>query len=245
MKNKLVLVTGATRGLGLAVTQNLQAAGYSVVATGRKLTPALEDLIQDGPCGEGSVHYKNLDLSDFAQIHPALNEIVQEFGDLYGLVNNAAIASDGVLATMHETQIAEVINVNVTGTLLVTKYAVRSMLMGGVGRVVNISSIIASSGFNGLSVYGASKSALIGFSKSLARELGKAAITVNAVSPGYMKTDMSAALDKSQIAAIIRRSPLGSLVDVKDVAHTVRYLLSPEAAMITGANFTVDAGSTC
>jgi 3-oxoacyl-[acyl-carrier protein] reductase len=244
MSEKCILVTGGTRGLGLAISSRLKKDGYHVVASGRKCTPELEQLIQSPLPGGGQVAYEQIDLADFSSIHSRVLEIVRKQGSIYGLVNNAAIAHDGVLPTMHDTEIASVINVNVTGTILMTKYAVRSMLMEGRGRVVNISSIIASTGFNGLSVYGASKAALLGFTKSLARELGKAAITVNAISPGYMATDMSSGLDEEQLASIRRRSPLGLLTETHDVAHSVAFLLSDQAAAITGTNITIDAGST-
>ncbi len=244
MKN--VLVTGGTRGLGLAICAQLKTDGYRVIAAGRTLTPALSAQIDADPSPSGgTIEYERLDLADLASLHPFTTDLVKRYGPLYGLINNAAIAHDGVLATMHDSQIDEVIHVNVTGTLVLTKYAIRPMLVSGSGRVVNISSIIASTGFNGLSVYAASKSAMIGFTRSLARELGKGGITVNAISPGYMQTDMSAGLDEKKLAAISRRSPMGKLVGVEDVAHAVTYLLSENAALVTGTNLTVDAGSTC
>ena len=145
---------------------------------------------------------------------------------------------------MHDSQIAEVLLVNVTGTIVLTKYALRSMLVSGSGRVVNFSSIISRTGYNGLSVYGASKAALLGFTRSLAREVGRAGITVNAVLPGYMKTDMTAGLDGDKLASIERRSALRVLVGTADVAGGVAYFLSPDAALVTGTELTIDAGST-
>lgn len=242
---KRILVTGGTRGLGLAICTRLKREGYHVIAAGRNSSEGLSALLSPEEGSPGQIHFERLDLADFATIHETVTAISKKHGHLYGLVNNAAMAHDGVLATMHDSQIERLIDVNVTGTILVTKYAIRGMLLGGEGRVVNIASIIANTGFNGLSVYGASKAALIGFTRSLARELGKARISVNAVLPGYMQTDMSSGLDDEQLAAITRRSPLGQLVDVADVAGTVNFLLSPEGAMITGTTITVDAGSTC
>jgi 3-oxoacyl-[acyl-carrier protein] reductase len=128
--------------------------------------------------------------------------------------------------------------------IFLAKYACRSMLLQREGRIVNVASIIAQTGFNGLSVYAATKSALIGFTKSLARELGKAGITVNTVSPGYMETGMTRTIDAAKLDAIRWRSPLGRLVSVTDVAEAIAFLISDKAAMITGADFKVDAGST-
>ena len=234
-----VLVTGATRGLGLAVTRRLVAEGFLVVASGRQPTPELDELIAGG-----RVVFEPMDLSSHADLHAFVQRVTARHGHLFGLVNNAALGHDGVLATMHDAQIAELIAVNVTGTILLTKYAVRSMLLGGGGRIVNISSIIATSGFNGLSVYAATKAALNGFTKSLAREVGKAGITVNAVAPGYMQTDMTGALDGEKLETIRRRSPLGRLAKVEDAAGMVAWLLGPDASAVTGTVFTVDAGAT-
>jgi 3-oxoacyl-[acyl-carrier protein] reductase len=185
-----------------------------------------------------------LDLNETTALHGFVREVTRLHGPLYALVNNAAVGHDGVLATLHESQIAEMLRVNVQAPMLLAKYAARSMLLQRCGRIVNIGSIIGSTGFSGLSVYGASKAALAGFTKSLARELGKAGITVNTVAPGYMETDMTAGLQGDKLETIRRRSPLGHLATVQDVAGAVAYLLSEDAANVTGTTLTVDAGST-
>jgi 3-oxoacyl-[acyl-carrier protein] reductase len=244
MAKLTILVTGGTRGLGLAITRRLAREGYRVVATGRRPSEALDQVIREAQTTGGTVEFRALDLAGRAGLHDFVRELTRAFGGLYGLVNNAAVAHDGVLATMHETQIAEVLTVNVTHTLMLTKYALRPMLLARTGRVINIASVIGFTGFNGLSVYGASKAALIGFTRSLAREVGRAGITVNAVAPGYMATDMSAGLDDEQRAAIQRRTPLGRLVTVEEVAGAVAFLCGPDAAGITGTVLTVDGGST-
>jgi 3-oxoacyl-[acyl-carrier protein] reductase len=218
--SKLIIVTGASRGLGLAISQRLAASGYRVVGASRKISPAFETLINES---EGRVAFRPLDLGQTKGHHEWVRAVEKEFGAIYGLINNGATAHDGVLATMHESQIEELIQVNVLGTIILTKYALRSMLPKRCGRVINIASIIGSTGFNGLSVYGATKSALLGFTRSLAREVGRANITVNTVSPGYMETDMSAGLTPDKLETIIRRSPMRTLVSVADVAGTVAY----------------------
>lgn len=238
-----ILLTGATRGLGLAIARRLKKEGYHVIATGRKLTPELEALISEVELS-GKISFHAFDLSLTEQIHEFVQGIVKEHGPIFGLVNNAALGHDGVLATMHDSQISELVNVNVLSPILLTKYASRSMLMKRRGRIINVSSIIATTGFNGLSVYGATKSALTGFTKSLSRELGKRGITVNTVAPGYMATDMTQGLQGGKLESITRRSPFGKLATVDDVAGSISYLLSDDANMVTGTTITVDAGST-
>jgi len=239
-KQRVVLVTGGNRGLGFAIVQTLADTGYLVVAAARSCTPELEQFMMEN----SNVAYEPLDLADRRALHQWSKNFVEKHGAPYALINNAAIAHDGVLGTMHESQIEEVIAVNVTATLLLTKYISRSMLRNRVGRIINVSSIIASTGFNGLSVYAASKAALNGFTKSLSRELGKVNITVNAVAPGYMETNMSAGINDIQLDQIRRRSALKRLAKTSEVASTVKYLLSDEAAAITGTILTVDAGNT-
>ena len=239
--SSLVLVTGASRGLGLAICEHLANTGYHVIGASRNNTPEFEALQQRYA---GAVEFVPLDLAHISGHHEWVRQLERRFGPLFGLVNNGAIAYDGVLATMHETQIAELIQVNLTGTIVLTKYALRSMLPQRKGRVIQIASIIATTGFNGLSVYAATKAALQGFTRSLAREVGRANITVNSVSPGYMATQMSAGLAPDKLETIVRRSPLGRLAEVGDVAAAVGYLLSAAAERVTGIDLKVDAGST-
>ncbi len=240
---KLVLVTGGTRGLGLAITRHLAEQGqYRVVATGRSLSQEIQHLVGGAP--DDRVIFRELDLNDLPGIHEFVVRLTTEFGPLYGLVNNAAVGHDGILATMHERQIEELLRVNLEAPVLLSKYASRSMLTQLEGRIIQVSSIIAQTGFKGLAVYGATKAGMLGLTRSLARELGRGGITVNAVLPGYMETDMTAGLDESKLASIRRRSPSGKLAEVGDVAAAIGFLLSEEAASITGTTLTIDAGST-
>lgn len=241
MSDKWVWVTGGNRGLGLAISRRALAAGYSVLIAARKRSEAVDEL---QTTYGGRLSFRELDLAKVSELHAWCTAAIKDFGAPYALINNAAIAHDGVLGTMHESQIAETIMVNVTATIILTKYVSRSMLRHRNGRIVNISSIIASTGFNGLSVYAASKAALNGFTRSLARELGKVGITVNSVAPGFMKTDMSAGIDDEQMSQIMRRSALRRLATTDEAASMVEYLLSDAAGAVTGAILTVDAGNT-
>lgn len=238
-QKKLVIVTGGNKGLGLEIVKSLLDRDYTIVIAARNFTDEARLLTN-----EHDVHFEFLDLSDTKSIYPWTKSIFDKYGASYALVNNAAIAHDGVLGTMHEKEIEETILTNVTGTIILTKYVSRNMLKNRLGRIVNISSIIASTGFNGLSVYAASKAALNGFTKSLSRELGKVNITVNSVAPGYMQTDMSAGINTDQLDQIRRRSALRRLAKTEEVASAVRYLLSSDAAAITGTIITIDAGNT-
>lgn len=236
---KIVMVTGASRGLGLAISQRLASDGYKVLAIARSDSSELNTL-----CDGESVYFERFDLSEIDQIHSWIGGVIKKHGRIYGLVNNAAIGADGILATMHENDIAQSLRVNLQSPIVLTKYVSRSMLLGGIGRIVNVSSIIGSTGFSGLSVYAATKSGLIGFTKSLSRELGKANITVNCVAPGYMDTDMTKGISSDKLASIKRRSPSGKLASVESVAASISFLLGVDGGMINGTTITIDAGST-
>ena len=237
MKN--IIVTGARAGLGLAICKKLAGDGYRVIAVVRQAGMQTDELAKIP-----QIEIEEFDLSAIDQLHGWVASLTKRHGRIYGLVNNAAIGNDGVLATMHETDIAKLLTVNLHSPILLSKYVSRSMLLGGEGRIINVSSIIASTGFNGLSVYGATKAGLVGFTKSLSRELGKANITVNCVAPGYMETDMTKGIAEHKLESIKRRSPSGKLASVESVADAVAFLLAPSAAMINGTTITVDAGST-
>jgi 3-oxoacyl-[acyl-carrier protein] reductase len=237
-----VIVTGGSRGLGLGMVRVLSSAGYNVIAIARKESAELAEVIQDS--GTGRVHFRSFDLFDTAAIAGFVKSLRREFGSFHGLVNNAGIGTGGLLASMPDAQIERLVRLNTLAPVILTKYVVRSMMADGGGRIVNVSSIVSFTGFSGLSVYSATKSSLVGFTRSLAREVGKVSITVNAIAPGFVDTEMTEILQPEQRAKILRRSALGRLVAVEDVANAVEFLLSDKAKNITGTVLTVDAGST-
>jgi 3-oxoacyl-[acyl-carrier protein] reductase len=240
-----VLVTGASRGLGLGIARKLAGAGYRVIGLARKKTKDVTEAIAAAErAKDGAFSFVPFDLGQVDEIPDLVRKLRKEFGPLFGLVNNAALGLDGALALMHNSQIEQLVRLNTLSPILLTKYVVRAMMSEGSGRVVNVASIIGFTGYSGLSVYAATKASMLGFTRSLAREVGRLGINVNAVAPGFIDTDMTHGLAGEQRAQVMRRSALRRLADVDDVANAVEYLLSDKARSISGTVLTVDAGAT-
>jgi 3-oxoacyl-[acyl-carrier protein] reductase len=240
-----VLVTGGSRGLGLAIARRLAASGDRVIAIARRESEELQAAMHAAEAdGRGAIRFHAADLSDIAGLHDLVNALRDEFGALHALVNNAGLGTSGMLATMHDGAIERLVRLNLTSPLVLTKYVVRAMMTAGGNRIVNISSIVADTGYSGLSAYSATKAAMVGFTRSLARELGPLGITVNAVAPGFVETEMTGELNPGQRAQIARRSALKRMPEPADIAGTVAFLLSDAARNITGTVVTVDAGNT-
>jgi len=237
-----VLVTGGTRGVGLAVASRLAADGFRVFALGRKESDDLAKAIAGYPAG--ALNFVPFDLMDVDVIPDLVREMKTEHGPFYGLVNNAALGTEGLLSNMHNSDIEKLVKLNTVSPLVLTKYVARGMMTAGEGRIVNISSIIASTGYSGLAVYGATKAAMLGFTRSLAREVGRLGINVNAVAPGFMDTEMTRSMASGQRVKIVSRAALKRLAEVEDVAAMVAYLMSDAARNITGTVMTIDAGNT-
>ncbi|HWX63458.1 SDR family NAD(P)-dependent oxidoreductase [Bradyrhizobium sp.] len=239
-----VLITGGSRGIGLVIARRLVAAGYQAIAVARRESEELRVAKADLSKSTGALQFRACDLSAVDAIPGFVKTLRDEFGAIYGLVNNAGIGTEGLLATMHNSQIEALVRLNVLSPVILTKYVVRHMVADGKGRIVNISSIIASTGYNGLSVYGATKAASVGFTRSLAREVGKVGITVNAIAPGFIDTELTHSLSEQQRERIAGRSALRRLAEPDDVASMVEYLLGDGGRNITGSVFTIDAGNT-
>ncbi len=240
-----VLVTGGSRGLGLAIATQLARAGYRVIAVARKSTNELSAASQEAAkIGSGTIEFRALDLSDIAGIPPFVRTLRASVGPLYGLVNNAGLGTSGVLANMRDDTIESLIRLNTLAPIVLAKYVAKSMMLERAGRIVNIASIVATTGYSGLSVYSATKASLLGFTSSLARELGPLGITVNAISPGFIDTEMTQELNANHREKIARRSALHRMAEPVDVARSVEFLLGDGGRNITGTSIIVDAGNT-
>jgi 3-oxoacyl-[acyl-carrier protein] reductase len=240
-----VVVTGASRGIGLGVAKKLAASGYRVIAVARAVTPELQSAISETEKDAvGALIFESFDLGEIDAIGDFVAGLRRRHGPIYGLVNNAAIGTEGVLAIMPNAEIERLLRLNSLSPIILTKFVVRGMMSDGRGRVVNLSSIIASTGYNALSVYAATKASMIGFTKSLAREVGRVGVTVNAIAPGFINTAMTSSLAPDQRKRVADRSALRRLAEVEDVANMTAFLIGEAGRNITGAVMTIDAGST-
>jgi len=241
-----IIVTGASRGIGLAIAKRLVHSGYKVLGVARKMSDQFQaaqaEFASQGKAG--AMELLTFDLSDTGNIRAFVSDTRKAHGKVYGLVNNAALGTDGLLAMMEDGKIDELLRVNVQAPIMLAKYVGRHMMADGEGRIVNVGSIIGFTGYSGLSVYGATKSAMLGFTRSFAREVGRVGVTVNAVAPGFMATEMTSALGDGDREQIARRAALKRLATPDDVAGAVDFLMGPTGKNITGTVLTVDAGAT-
>ncbi len=239
-----ILVTGASRGIGLAIARRLAKGGDRVIAVARSQGAELDDAIAATSGSGGEICFRAFDLSEVDAIPAFVQELRRAFGPIFGLINNAGIGTEGLLATMHNSQIEALVRLNVLSPIILTKYIARQMMADGAGRIINMSSIVATTGYKGLSVYGASKAAATGFTRSLAREVGQLGITVNAIAPGFIDTELTKGLGDDDRARIAGRSALRRLATADDVAAMVEFLLGEGGGNITGTVQVIDAGST-
>jgi len=241
LNDQIALVTGASRGIGQAIARALGGAGATVIgtATSERGAQAISDyLAEAGINGRGLV----LDVADADSVAACVKQVNDEFGAPDILVNNAGITRDGLLMAMKEEQWDAVINTNLSSIYRMSKAVIRGMMKKRKGRIISISSVVGASGNPGQTNYAAAKAGLVGFSKALAREVGSRNITVNAVAPGFIDTDMTRELDDKQKDALLAQIPLGRLGASEEIAATVLFLASPGAAYITGETIHVNGG---
>jgi len=238
-----VIVTGGSRGLGLAMASTLSAAGYRVIAIARKSTPEVEAAGAAAKSGGGAIEFRACDLSALDQLGAFVRTLRADFGPMYGLVNNAGLGTGGMLGNMRDQDIERLITLNTVSPIMLTKYVMRSMMTERAGRIINVASVVALTGYSGLSVYSATKASLVGFTRSLSREAGQLGITVNAIAPGFIDTEMTSELTPAQREQIARRSALRRLADPIDVARSVEFLMGEGGRNITGTVITIDAGN--
>lgn len=241
MKNKIALVTGASRGIGQAIALKLGLSGAIVIgtATTNKGADAITQYLQDaGIQGTGIA----LNVNDAEQINQTFQTIREKFGEIEILVNNAGITRDNLLARMKDEEWDEILETNLKSVFRLSRAVLRAMMKARYGRIINISSVVGSMGNAGQTNYAATKAGMYGFSRSLAREVGSRNITVNCVSPGFIDTDMTRTLGEDLQRSMIQHIPLGRLGQTEEVASAVAFLASAEASYITGITLHVNGG---
>jgi 3-oxoacyl-[acyl-carrier protein] reductase len=240
---RTVLVTGGSTGLGAGIVASFLESGDQVATCSRSTTPAIDEWSKDGALA-GRFHHACVDLVDGAAGATFVGDVIERFGGIDVLVNNAGVAREGMLALFGDDDIDTVLDLNLRATIRLTRQVTRHMLARRSGTIINITSIVGVSGYRGLSVYGATKAALDGFTRALARELGSRDIRVNSVAPGYLRTAMTGTMDDAHLDQIARRTPLGRLGDPDDITGVIQFLCSPAARFITGQTIVVDGGIT-
>jgi len=243
MPERVVLLSGGSRGLGAGILEHLLAAGHSVATFSRRATK-LTDRLGNNPTLSDRFTYSNVDASDADALRGFVTHAQERFGRIDVLINNAGVAYDELLAMTPEEHIDRMLSVNLRATLLLAKECVRLMLRQRSGSIINVSSIVGVRGFSGLAAYSSTKAGIDGMTRSLAKEVGKRNIRVNAVAPGYLDTDMSEALTARQRMRMVRRTPLGRLGLVSDIVPVIDFLMSDTSAFVTGQVIHVDGGIT-
>jgi 3-oxoacyl-[acyl-carrier protein] reductase len=244
VNQRVVVVTGGSRGLGAGIVESYLASGDLVATCARSATEQTEKWAADPDLGARFL-FTPADLSAPDDAKAFVGAVIGRWGHVDVLVNNAGVARDGILAMVPDEDVDAVVDLNLKGTIYMTRLVSRRMLARGGGYIVNISSIVGLSGYRGLAVYSATKAALDGFTRALARELGSRGIIVNGVAPGYLRTEMSHGLDDAQLGQIVRRTPAGRLGEPADIARVVQFLTDPANTYLTGQILVVDGGLTC
>lgn len=240
----VALISGGSRGLGAELVTSFHTRGYRIATMSRSKTPFIEQM-QIKSRRSGDFLWEAADGRDFDTLRAFVKTVVDHFGRIDVLINNAGVASEGILATLPTQHIKDCIDVNLTAAAILAQVCSRVMLRQASGCIINISSVNAIRGQAGMSIYSATKAALDGLTRSLARELGPRNIRVNSVAPGYFESRMVQDISDKDRLRITRRTPLGRLARTTDIANVVHFLASDQAAFVTGQTLTVDGGLTC
>ena len=240
-QGKVALVTGATRGIGLAIARRLAQGGNALSLCGRS-DEALRSLREEFEKGSVPSSILKTDISNTDQVEQMVEKTLDKFGKIDILVNNAGVTADNLLVRMKEIEWQKVLETNLSGAFRVTHLVAKEMIRAHYGRIVNVSSIIGIMGNAGQTAYASSKAGLIGFTKSVARELAPRGITCNAIAPGFIETDMTHVLSEGVQQEMLLRIPLGRLGTVEEVAEVVEFLVSDEARYLTGQTIRIDGG---
>ena len=239
-EGQAALITGAGRGIGKTIALKLAVSGADTILV--DMSPEMDDVRKEIEGMNRKCLTFQVDVTDLEAIYAMVNNIIEELGEIHILVNNAGITQDNLFMRMKPEQWSKVIDVNLNGVFNVTKAVIRSMVKQRYGKIINISSVVGFSGNPGQVNYSSTKSALVGFTKSLAREVGTRGVTVNAVAPGFIDTAMTQALNENQQESILNQIPLGRMGDAGDIANAVAFLASKEASYITGTVLHVNGG---
>lgn len=238
LEGKVALVTGASRGIGKSIAELLVERGATVIGTATSESGADAISAYLGDNGKGLA----LNVTDVASIESVLKSINDEFGGVDILVNNAGITRDNLLMRMKDDEWTDILDTNLTSIFRLSKAVLRGMMKKRQGRIINVGSVVGTMGNAGQTNYAAAKAGVIGFTKSMAREVASRGVTVNTVAPGFIETDMTKALNDDQRAATLAQVPAGRLGDPREIASAVAFLASPEAAYITGETLHVNGG---
>ncbi len=240
--NRVVVVSGGSRGLGRAIVEDLIRAQYQVATFSRTRSEFIEAMQGQHP---ERFYWEQIDATDGDLLKGFVKAVYHRYRDIYGLVNNAGLNIDQLISMTTDEEIDRLLDVNLKASLILTRYVSRVMLKQKQGSIINISSIIGQRGFKGTTIYAATKAAMEGMTRAVARELGTKNIRVNSIAPGFLATEMTERLSEERRAQILRRTPLGRLGESTDISSLVLFLLGDGASFLTGQSITVDGGLTC